>query len=100
MALVYTNENCVGCNKCISGCRCMGANRQAEKNGVDRIEVGSAECVACGACFDVCKHKARAYYDIRSVFLQTWQEGNEYRFCLHRHSKQIIRMSMRRFWAV
>lgn len=53
MALVYTNENCVGCNKCISACSCMGANRKAEKDGVDRIEVGSAECVACGACFDV-----------------------------------------------
>lgn len=23
--LVYTNENCVGCNKCISVCSCVGA---------------------------------------------------------------------------
>lgn len=75
MALVYTNENCVGCNKCISGCRCMGANRQAEKNGVDRIEVGSAECVACGACFDVCKHKARAYYDDTERFFADLARG-------------------------
>lgn len=23
--LVYTNANCVGCNKCINACSCMGA---------------------------------------------------------------------------
>lgn len=23
--LVYTNKNCIGCNKCISVCSCIGA---------------------------------------------------------------------------
>lgn len=31
MSLVYTNENCVGCNKCISACSCIGANAEESK---------------------------------------------------------------------
>ena len=25
-SLIFTNSNCVGCNKCIKVCSCMGAN--------------------------------------------------------------------------
>lgn len=39
MALVYTNDNCIGCNKCIGACSCLGANISSELNGKNRIEV-------------------------------------------------------------
>ena len=39
-SLVYTNENCIGCNKCISACSCVGACVAVEdENGANRIEV-------------------------------------------------------------
>lgn len=37
--LVYTNENCIGCNKCISVCSCLGANISHSENGVSKIIV-------------------------------------------------------------
>ena len=75
MSLVFTNENCVGCNKCISACSCMGANVQVDKNGVKRIEVDSDKCIACGACFDVCKHNAREFNDDTEKFFADLARG-------------------------
>ena len=34
--LVYTNENCIGCNKCVGGCSAMGA-------GIAHVEGGKAQ---------------------------------------------------------
>ena len=31
--LVYTNENCIGCNKCISVCPVITANRAVKTDG-------------------------------------------------------------------
>lgn len=54
---MYTNENCIGCNKCISACSCVGACvAVTDENGNNRIEVSGDKCVACGACLDVCEH--------------------------------------------
>lgn len=39
MVLVFTNEKCIGCNKCIHVCSCMGANIFVVQNGKNRIEV-------------------------------------------------------------
>ena len=75
MSLVFTNENCVGCNKCISACSCLGANVQVEKNGMNRIEVDSDKCIACGACFDVCKHNAREFNDDTERFFADLARG-------------------------
>ena len=52
-ALVFTNDNCIGCNKCISVCSCMGACVSHVVDGINRIDVDSDKCIACGACFDV-----------------------------------------------
>ena len=54
--LVYTNDKCIGCNKCISVCPVITANRAIESNGHQRIEVNGDVCIACGACFDACEH--------------------------------------------
>nr|MBQ8252904.1 4Fe-4S binding protein [Lachnospiraceae bacterium] len=75
MSLVFTNENCVGCNKCISACSCMGANVQVERNGENRIEVDGDKCIACGACFDVCKHNAREFNDDTERFFSDLARG-------------------------
>ncbi len=75
MSLVYTNENCVGCNKCIGACSCMGANLHMEVDGNVKIQVDGDKCVACGACFDVCKHKARAYNDDTEQFFGDLARG-------------------------
>lgn len=61
--LVYTNENCIGCNKCISVCSSAGACIAEHVNGKNIIEVDPDKCIACGACFDVCEHNARRYRD-------------------------------------
>lgn len=76
MSLVYTNENCVGCNKCIGACSCMGANLHVEEaDGSVKIQVDGDKCVACGACFDVCKHKAREFNDDTQRFFEDLEKG-------------------------
>ena len=77
MSLVFTNDNCVGCNKCISACSCLGANVQKEVNGKNRIEVDGDKCIACGACFDVCKHNAREYNDDTEKFFADLARGEK-----------------------
>lgn len=49
--MIYTNGNCIGCNKCIRSCPTLLANETTE----DRIKVNSDMCVLCGACLDNCK---------------------------------------------
>ena len=77
-SLVYTNENCIGCNKCISACSCVGACvAVADENGNNRIEVSGDKCVACGACFDVCEHGAREYRDDTEQFFADLAKGEK-----------------------
>ena len=77
-SLVYTNENCIGCNKCISACSCVGACvAVADENGNNRIEVSEDKCVACGACFDVCEHGAREYRDDTEQFFADLAKGEK-----------------------
>ena len=75
MSLVFTNDNCVGCNKCISACSCIGANVHVEEDGKNRIEVDGDKCVVCGACFDVCKHNAREFNDDTERFFADLAKG-------------------------
>ena len=56
--LVFTNDDCIGCNKCISACPVITANRAVTaENGSQRIEVDGDKCIACGACFDADVYK-------------------------------------------
>ena len=77
--LVYTNENCVGCNKCINVCSAMGAciSTAADTSGHSHINVDPARCVGCGACLDVCQHDAREYNDDTDAFLNDLAAGKE-----------------------
>ena len=77
--LVFTNENCVGCNKCINVCSAMGAciSTPADESGRSRINVDPARCVGCGACFDACEHNAREYKDDTDAFLADLAAGEK-----------------------
>ena len=78
-SLVFTNDNCVGCNKCIGACSCMGAcvSTEPDENGNSRIEVDGSKCIACGACFDVCEHNAREYRDDTERFFEDLKKGEK-----------------------
>ncbi len=76
-ALVYTNDNCVGCNKCISACPVLTANRAVEENGRNKIIVDGSQCISCGACFDACAHDARSYYDDTERFFEDLKRGEK-----------------------
>lgn len=73
--LVFTNDNCIGCNKCISVCSCMGACVSHVVDGTNRIDVDSDKCIACGACFDVCEHHAREFADDTERFFEDLKKG-------------------------
>ena len=75
MGLVYTNDKCIGCNKCIRECSCMGACIATEENGKARIVVDEEKCIACGACIDACEHNAREFNDDTERFFDDLKKG-------------------------
>ncbi len=77
MALVNTNDNCVGCNRCIRACSCVGANVAEIVNGKNRIVVDHDRCVGCGACIDVCEHNAREFEDDTERFFEDLKKGTK-----------------------
>lgn len=75
-SLVYTNEKCIGCNKCVKVCPAMGACASVEaEGGQRRINVNGDYCVSCGACMDACEHKAREFYDDTEAFFRDLKAG-------------------------
>ena len=77
--LVYTNDKCIGCNKCIRTCSCIGAcvSTEPDENGNSRIMVDGRLCVACGACFDICEHNARDFSDDTERFFEDLKAGQK-----------------------
>ena len=75
MELVYTTDDCIGCNKCIRVCSCIGACISTSENGRDRITVDSTKCIACGACIDACEHNARQFNDDTERFFADLKKG-------------------------
>ena len=76
-SLVYTNSECIGCNKCISVCPVLTANYAIEEDGKNKIVVDGKQCVACGACFDACEHQAREYRDDTERFFEDLKKGEK-----------------------
>ena len=79
-SLVYTNEKCIGCNKCINVCPAMGAcmsvDTESDEGKLERrINVNGNYCVSCGACIDACVHDAREFYDDTEQFFADLKKG-------------------------
>lgn len=72
--MIYTNDNCIGCNKCIRSCPTLMAN--ISENG--KINIDNDMCIECGACFDNCQHNARDYEDDTEKFLADLKAGKRY----------------------
>ena len=66
--IVYSDEKCIGCNKCIAACSVLGANCAIIQNGQNRVVVDSRKCVICGSCVSECPQKARTYRDDSESF--------------------------------
>ncbi|MEE5990513.1 MAG: [Fe-Fe] hydrogenase large subunit C-terminal domain-containing protein [Lachnospiraceae bacterium] len=77
MGLIRTNDNCIGCNKCIRACSCIGANVAVERERGNVIEVDPKKCIACGACIDACEHNAREYEDDTERFFEDLAKGQK-----------------------
>ncbi|MCM1103547.1 MAG: methyl-accepting chemotaxis protein [Clostridium sp.] len=74
MELVYTNDQCSGCNKCVRACPVLISNIATDPG---RVRVESGHCIACGACFDACAHGARDYYDDTDTFFEDLAAGKD-----------------------
>lgn len=73
--VICTNDNCIGCNKCLSVCPVEGANTSVlGENGL-RIEIDSEKCINCGACVNICTQNARDYHDDTSEFVEALKRG-------------------------
>ncbi len=72
--MVFTNEKCVGCNKCIRSCPVLTANVAEE----GKININEEMCIQCGACFDNCMHEARDFDDDTAKFLSDLKSGKRF----------------------
>lgn len=75
--IIFTNENCIACNKCVSGCALMGANVSIVKNGKAHMEIDSRKCNDCGRCIASCVHNARDYRDDTDTFFEDLKNGEK-----------------------
>lgn len=75
--LVFTNDNCIGCNRCIAACPVLTANSVVEQGEKQFVHVDPTKCIACGACLDVCEHHAREYNDDTEQFLADLSRGEK-----------------------
>lgn len=74
MTVVYTNDLCTGCNKCVRACPILISNVATEPG---RVRVNSENCIACGACLDACTHGARDYMDDTEPFFDDLAAGKK-----------------------
>lgn len=75
--LVFTNSNCIGCNKCISSCPVLTANVAVDCEDRQKVHVDGAKCVGCGSCFDSCEHNAREFRDDTEQFFTDLAAGKK-----------------------
>lgn len=73
--LIYTTDDCIGCNKCISGCPVLGANIAVNEGEANQIHVDGSKCIHCGHCLETCGHNARKYRDDTDAFFNDLSNG-------------------------
>lgn len=75
--ILYTNDNCIGCNRCIAVCPVAGANVASNLNEGGRIQVNNENCLHCGVCLEACRHNARECEDDTERFLEDLDRGEQ-----------------------
>lgn len=76
--IIFTNEQCIGCNHCLSLCSIMGANISVlSNNKQSQIHVDSDKCNHCGKCIEKCNHNARDYFDDTLAFIKDLKENKK-----------------------
>lgn len=73
--LVFTNEKCQGCNRCISVCPVTQANHATMESGENIINVDGDACIHCGNCIRECSHDARSFNDDTEQFFEDLSRG-------------------------
>lgn len=76
-SIIFTNEKCVGCNKCISVCPAILANQAQTVDDKNMVLVNPEACVQCGSCFDACAHDAREFLDDTDAFFEALEKGKQ-----------------------
>lgn len=75
--ILFDENKCVGCNKCLSNCPIPGANIAYLVDGNNKIKVNSEKCIHCGKCIQVCEHEARDYIDDTEMFFKDLESGKK-----------------------
>ncbi len=73
--LIFTNDNCIGCNKCVRICCSFGASVSHNNPSHNSIYINSDRCINCGACLEVCTHDARDYHDDTEKLFEDLKNG-------------------------
>ena len=73
--LVFTNDNCISCNKCVRVCSSPGASYVDADGASSVVRINAERCISCGACFDICDHNARDFHDDTDVFFRDLEQG-------------------------
>lgn len=75
--IIFTNDKCIGCSKCIGACSILGVNIATDNDGRNVVAVDNDKCIRCGACFDACDNDAREYYDDTEAFFEALKSGKK-----------------------
>lgn len=73
--LIFTSENCIGCNKCIKGCPVLGSNIAIRDDDCSHIIVDGSKCIHCGNCLKNCEHDARYFRDDMDALISALKNG-------------------------
>ncbi len=74
---IFTNEKCVGCNRCISNCPCHEANVALIEDDANKIHIDPSKCILCGECIRNCMHDARDYSDDTDALFHDLRAGKD-----------------------
>ena len=73
--LIFTNKNCISCNKCVRVCTSPGASYVHTEEDSYIVHINANRCISCGACFAMCEHDARDYRDDTEQFFSDLKKG-------------------------